>query len=271
MVDIGVRQSSRKARILEEDEDDETPRSKSRGPKRATSRSRSVSGRKRSVKREDIDDSPDANGSADKSMAAKPRARAASRKPSTGSRTRSKREIKAEAIAKYDFGGPLGVSAMMVGFPLLMLYMFIGAHTYGGKLPLPQPKQNYLQFLGSLAGILYEEAFPSARAWLIYGSFFFLECAAYVYLPGIMVRGKPLPHENGTMLNYYCSGVAALYSTLAGLAVLQFTGLFPLAQIVDEFGPLLSVSIISGFLGAIILFVSAKVRRAEHEMSGNLI
>ena len=36
----------------------------------------------------------------------------------------------------YDFGGTPGVTAMMIGFPCLMWFMWIGATYYDGHFPL---------------------------------------------------------------------------------------------------------------------------------------
>jgi delta24(24(1))-sterol reductase len=50
----------------------------------------------------------------------------------------------------FEFGGDLGVSAMMVGFPLLMYYMWIGATYYEGKFPLPRQGETFTDFLRGL-------------------------------------------------------------------------------------------------------------------------
>jgi delta24(24(1))-sterol reductase len=53
--------------------------------------------------------------------------------------------------------------------------------------------------------------------------------------------------------------------------VLHFTGLFKLYTIIDEFGPLLSVAILSGFLVSIVAYFSALARGAQHRMTGSPI
>ena len=47
------------------------------------------------------------------------------------------------------------------------------------------------------------------------------------------------------------------------------TGLFKLYTIIDEFGPLLSVAILSGFAVSIVAYASALNRVEEHRMTGN--
>jgi len=167
-----------------------------------------------------------------------------------------------------EFGGSWGVSAMMIGFPMLMYYMWIGATYYDGHFPIPLPDETVTSFLNRLGRIIYTGAFPSLKAWAMYWFFLAFEAACYLLLPGIYTKGKPLPHEGNKQLTYYCSAVWSLYTTLTLAAVLHITGIFKLYTIIDEFGPLLSVAIISGFLVSTIAYVSAIVRGATHRMTG---
>jgi Delta24(24(1))-sterol reductase len=171
----------------------------------------------------------------------------------------------------YEFGGSLGVLGIMLGFPLLMWYMWIGATYYNGHLPLPKDGQNLSQFFKHLGNLVYEGAFPTAKAWAIYWTFFIGEGIFYILMPGITTEGKPLAHADGKRLQYYCSGVWSWYVTIALAAALHFTGIFPLYTLIDEFGPLLSVAILSGFIVSFIAYGSAFYRDATHRMTGSHI
>lgn len=92
---------------------------------------------------------------------------------------------------------------MMIGFPALMYYMWIGATFYDGKPPLPENGQTILQFLETLGNIIYVHAFPGLSAWKIYWTFFIFEAALYCLMPGIWTYGKPLAHMGGQQLKYY--------------------------------------------------------------------
>lgn len=181
------------------------------------------------------------------------------------------KDPKIDYSSEYDFGGPLGVSAMMIGFPILMWYMWIGATYYDGHLPARAVGETFTGFASRMAGLVYEGAYPSLRAWQIYWSFFIFEGACYCLLPGVWAYGKPLPHENGKQLPYWCSGVASFYFTIVVMAALHISGLFPLYTFIDEFGPILSVAIISGYLVSVVAYISAFVRGATHRMTGNHI
>lgn len=167
----------------------------------------------------------------------------------------------------FDFGGSFGVTGMMIGFPLLMWYMWVGATFYDGKFP-SEPSMNWSQFGGHLAGLVYAGAFPTLKAWLIYWVFFVFQAILYLVMPGVYSVGKPLPHEGGKQLRYYCSGVTSFYLTIVIAVVLHVSGVFPMYTLIDEFGPLLSVAILSGFLVSVVAYYSALVRGAQHRMTG---
>lgn len=169
----------------------------------------------------------------------------------------------------FEFGGSWGVTAMMIGFPILMWYMWIGATYYGGRFPTPKDGEGFLHFLLTLGNLVYIGAFPSLKAWAIYWGFLIAQVIFYLYLPGVTAYGKPLKHEAGRQLEYYCSGSWSFYTTIAVVAVLHVTGLFKLYTIIDEFGPIMSVSIISGYIVSIVAYISAFYRGAEHRMTGH--
>jgi delta24(24(1))-sterol reductase len=168
----------------------------------------------------------------------------------------------------FEFGGQAGVSAMMIGFPLLMYYMWIGSTYYNGKFPTPAADQSYGEFFKHLGHLAYTGAFPSLKAWTIYWSFLIFEGTCYCLMPGVWAKGKPLPHMGGKQLDYYCSAVWSQWTTLALAAVLHFTGVFKLYTLIDEFGPIMSVAIISGFVVSIVAYFSALYRGKEHRMTG---
>ncbi len=151
---------------------------------------------------------------------------------------------------------------------MLMYYMWIGATYYDGHFPTALPGESFTTFLNRMGRIVYTGAFPSLKAWTIYCTFFLFEAACYLLLPGIYIKGKPLAHANNKHLTYYCSAVWSFYTTLFVAALLHLTNVFKLYTIIDEFGPLMSVAIISGFLVSILAYTSAVLRGATHRMTG---
>lgn len=175
------------------------------------------------------------------------------------------------ASDEFEFGGSVGAVLLMTGFPLLMWYMWIGATYYDGMLPIPDPGQSWPEFARHLCQLIYEGAYPSPKAWAIYWIFFILEAVMYCYMPGVWNVGRPLRHEGGKRLLYYCSAYCSFYATLVIAAVLHFTRVFPLYTLIDEFGPIMTVAILSGFLNSFIVYTQAMVRGRTHRLSGSAI
>lgn len=185
---------------------------------------------------------------------------------------------------EFEFGGSFGAAALMIGFPLLMWYMWIGATYYNGQLPVPSANQSWGGFVRHLAHLVYEGAYPTAKAWAVYWTFFIFEALMYAvsygpkvsklthrrycYMPGVMTQGRPLRHEGGNKLPYYCSAYTSWYATIAIAAILHITGIFPLYTLIDEFGSIMSVAILSGFLNSIIVYVQAFVRGRTVRLTG---
>jgi delta24(24(1))-sterol reductase len=81
---------------------------------------------------------------------------------------------------EFEFGGSLGAALLMISFPLLMWYMWIGATYYDGQFPVPNASQTWRDFGNHLARIVYEDAYPTAKAWAVYWGFFVLEAIMFV-------------------------------------------------------------------------------------------
>jgi len=177
---------------------------------------------------------------------------------------------KIDAAPHFDFGGTIGVTAMMFGFPALMWFMWVGATYYDGKFP-SEPSMTWAQYTRHVANLAYTGSFPHLQAWIIYWTFLVVQGAMYCLMPGVYSTGKPLPFAGGKQLRYYCSGVWSFYATNIMAVGLHVTGLFPLYTLIDEFGPLMSVAICSGFIVAIVAYISAFARGAQHRMTGSHI
>ncbi|RPA82878.1 c-24(28) sterol reductase [Ascobolus immersus RN42] len=105
----------------------------------------------------------------------------------------------------------------------------------------------------------------------MYWIFFIVQGIFYMTLPGVWSKGMPLAHRGGARLDYYCNAIWAFYLTNAIAAVLHVTGIFPLYTLIDEFGSLLTVSILSGTAVAFIAYYSALYRGVAHRMTGSFI
>ena len=57
------------------------------------------------------------------------------------------RPVLTSIFFRYEFGGPWGVTAMMIGFPILMYYLWICLWFYDGKLVTPTSVDDIVPFL----------------------------------------------------------------------------------------------------------------------------
>ncbi|KAK9382970.1 ergosterol biosynthesis ERG4/ERG24 [Kockiozyma suomiensis] len=186
-------------------------------------------------------------------------------------RLEEKTESAEDAHVEYDFGGPIGVSCMMVGFPLLMYYLWISATYYGGIPARVAEGETFKDFALRLYGHVLEGAFPDVRAWATVWGFLFFEAVLYVTLPGVSTQGLPLPSLKGKRLPYFCNAVWSFYTTITVAAILHVTGLFPITTVIDRFGNIMSVCIISGLILPFLLYFYAIATGSQHRMSGSFI
>jgi len=75
-------------------------------------------------------------------------------------------DIKKDISGHFEFGGTPGVTAMMIGFPMLMWYMWIGATYYDGKFPTPAQGESAADFVSKLAHYVQTVSYTS-RLWFV--------------------------------------------------------------------------------------------------------
>uniref|UniRef100_A0A060THR7 Delta(24(24(1)))-sterol reductase n=1 Tax=Blastobotrys adeninivorans TaxID=409370 RepID=A0A060THR7_BLAAD len=172
---------------------------------------------------------------------------------------------------EYEFGGPLGNLSMMIGFPALMWYMWACYYYNDCQFIKIEDGESIVQFVQRIYGYCYENAYPTWFAWKVEWGFLFFQMINYVTLPGIWTKGLPIPHLGNKCLPYFCNSVASLYFSTAVALVLHFTGIFYLPVIIERFGEIMSVAIISGFAIALWVYLRAVFDGTAVRMSGNFI
>eukprot|EP00804_Cyclotella_cryptica_P008611 CCRYP_007605-RB/>CCRYP_007605-RB protein AED:0.19 eAED:0.33 QI:0/0/0/1/0/0/2/0/484 len=174
----------------------------------------------------------------------------------------AKKEVACDSKVVYEFGGPVGVTALMFGFPILMSYMFICLALHQGRLPNPLELEFWQHGISAIT--------PTARATAIYLMFNLFQYITAATLPGIKVLGLPVPSLGGKQLEYLCNGVATWYFDLVLVAVLHNTGVFPITAVVDEIGPIMSVAMIWAIVVTIATYIVGCVSGRTHRMSGSV-
>lgn len=100
----------------------------------------------------------------------------------------------------YEFGGPLGATAMMIFFPCLMYYFWVCVTYHQGKLITPssftlEGIQSFI--LNELVDKVITGAFPHWLAIKIYMGFVLYSAVCAYTLPGPVVEGLGLPSLKG--------------------------------------------------------------------------
>lgn len=112
----------------------------------------------------------------------------------------TKRDIQVDNEVKYEFGGPVGVCAMMIGFPCLMYYFWICLEYHQGKLiylPLSQIEQWKPWFINEVWNKIKQDAYPSWWAIQVYMGYVLFSFVLAHVMPGPVVEGLPVPSLNG--------------------------------------------------------------------------
>ncbi|CAK5267673.1 unnamed protein product [Mycena citricolor] len=171
----------------------------------------------------------------------------------------------------YEFGGPWGVTAIMTGFPLLMYYLWICLWFYDGQLTHPSSLDDVKPFLGRMWDHFYQDAFPTAWAWKVYSTNIFFQLFLAWVMPGVQQKGLPVPSLGYESLMYNCNALFSMYATMITAAVLHYFHIFRLNEIIDNFGPLMSVAMCWGFAVSFGMYFFTIATGQQIRMSGSFI
>ncbi|KAK4050112.1 C-24(28) sterol reductase [Microbotryomycetes sp. JL201] len=174
---------------------------------------------------------------------------------------------------EYEFNGPVGVTLMMTLFPALFYYLFVCLYFYDGKFATPSDiytltgKGGWVDFVKDIAGLVREHAAPTKRAAELYLSLIVIQTLLAFVAPGVKQEGLPVSSLGGRTLTYNCNAYSSLYVTLAIVGAAHYYGVFDLAEVINLFGPLMTMANIFGFALAAVTYVTGD----GYRMSGNLI
>lgn len=86
------------------------------------------------------------------------------------------RDWKIDDSGFREFGGSFGTAAAMIGFPLLMWFLWVGQVYYNGQLPRPAPGQSFGDFVNQVVQMALEVRTHSV-GWLIFKALIFSHSA----------------------------------------------------------------------------------------------
>jgi delta24(24(1))-sterol reductase len=170
-----------------------------------------------------------------------------------------------------EFGGAPGAVAIIVFSHVLVYYLWISITYYRGAVVHPDSLADAWPFLERMAGHVAAGAAPTWRAAGIYFGFLLFELLLARFMPGVWVKGLPVPTEGNVQHRYLCNGAWSWFVTLATAAVLHATGLFRLTELCDNLGPILTVAVLFADALAASAYVVTVTLGRPTRMSGDTV
>jgi delta24(24(1))-sterol reductase len=114
----------------------------------------------------------------------------------------TKLDVKLDNQVKYEFGGPVGVTVMMLGFPCLMYYFWVCLEFHQGRLIYPSDLSQWKYWV---VQEIWEKvklrAAPTTWAIQMYMGYVLFSFVLAYTMPGPVVEGLPIPSLNGQRVN----------------------------------------------------------------------
>ena len=173
--------------------------------------------------------------------------------------------------AAREFGGTVGAAVIITLSHALVLYLWIAWRFHDGAVFYPAEISDIGPFFARIWGHIVANATPSLSTFAIYWTFLVVQGLMAALLPGLEINGLPIPSRGGQRLVYRVNGVTSWWLTLAGVAVLHFTGIFPLQTLYEQFGSLMIAAIITANAIAIAAYYGAKITGNAERMSGSFL
>ncbi|EAN95037.1 putative sterol C-24 reductase [Trypanosoma cruzi] len=170
---------------------------------------------------------------------------------------------------QYEFCGPWGALGIMLLSHVLIFYFFVCIEKFQGTMIYPgHPLLQGENMLNVFWEYLSVHATPTWETFGVFTGFFLLEYILAALLPGVYVKGLPIPSENDYRYVYRCNAVHAWYCVILFVGALHFTELFPLWKLREEYGRYLSTATI--WADAISIWVYISGLRKQIRMSHNV-
>jgi delta24(24(1))-sterol reductase len=160
---------------------------------------------------------------------------------------------------------------MMVIFPCLLYYLWTCLTLYEGKFQYPSSPAQTIPWLRDFSSVVWQHAAPTWHATKLYFGFMAFQLGLALVMPGYKQEGLPIASLKGKKLIYNCNGLGTWYTTLVTVAFLQYSGLFDISVLIDEFGPIMTVAMISSYVLAAVCYFGTVFFGRPLRMSGNFI
>jgi delta24(24(1))-sterol reductase len=94
-----------------------------------------------------------------------------------------------------------------------------------------------------------------------------------LFLPGVWVKGLPVPTENNIRHDYLCNAASSWYLTLFVVLMNEKFGFvsFSLSELTHNFGRLLTTAIIFSDFLSVLIYIAGIIQKKAIRMSGNFV
>lgn len=165
-----------------------------------------------------------------------------------------------DKIMKYEFGGPQGVTWIILGSHGVMFYLLWCLE--GGNTNTDNISHSWV---------------PNMFTITTYLIFILFEAVLATLLPGVETKGLSLSKDNKDnkdktfRLNYLCNGLCSWYVTLGTVLGLHYLDLFRISWIVEDLGKFMVTAILFADILSVLIYVWGKIVQENIRMSGNPI
>ena len=173
--------------------------------------------------------------------------------------------------AAREFGGTLGAGIIMALSHALMLYLWLAWRFHDGAIFYPAGLSEVGPFFGRVWEQVVAHATPSWRTFAIYWTLLVVQGLMAAFIPGLKIKGLPIPSRGGKRLLYRCNGITAWWLTLVGVVALHVSGIFPLQTIYEQFGSFMVAAMITANAIALAVYVGARLSGNAERLSGSVL
>ena len=176
-----------------------------------------------------------------------------------------------EKFHQYEFGGPKGCLLIMIYSHVLPYFFWLSLELSQGGLLLPKSLSNVdIQgYFSEISQTIQSKGLPDKASIAFYIGFLLFQVICSLVLPGVWIKGLPVPTEGNKQHDYLCNGAASWYVTLILVYVLEYFQVFSLSFMAVNFGRLMTTAMIFSDILALVIYIAAEIQEKSIRMSGN--
>lgn len=172
---------------------------------------------------------------------------------------------------RYEFGGPKGCFLIMLYSHILPYFFWLSLEITQGGLLIPESlsSSDISLYFSRIKSAFLEKGLPDLPSIGFYIGFLLFQVVCSLVLPGVWIKGLPVPTENNKQHDYLCNGAASWYVTLALVFALEKFNVFSLSFLALNFGRIMTTSIIFSDILSLVIYLWAEITGKSIRMSGN--